>query len=93
MRAKKFIKGVKAFLRLGDYKVEGKKKAIKDLLKKLSRRKIVVKKMLEGSLEKGRKKELKEELEILTLEIKKGKKILYKLYAKTNLKEGITNGK
>ena len=92
MSVKKFVKNVKTFLGLGDYKIEGKKKAVKDLLKKLNRRKTDVKKQLEGSLDKKRKKELKEELDIISLEIKKGKEILYKLYAK-KLKKGTNNGK
>lgn len=87
MSFKKFIKSVVTSLELGDYKVEGKKKAIKDLLKKLNKRKQNLKKSLEKASEKKEQKELKEELEILSLEIKKGKEILYKLYAKNKKKD------
>jgi len=87
MSFKKFLKSVITSLELGDYKVEGKKKAIKDLLKKLNRRKQNLKKSLEKASEKKQQKELKEELEILSFEIKKGKKILYKLYAKNKKKD------
>jgi len=87
MSFKKFIKSVITSLELGDYKVEGKKKAIKDLLKKLNKRKRNLKKSLEKSSDKKQQKELKEELEILSFEIKKGKEILYKLYAKNKKKD------
>lgn len=87
MSFKKFIKSVVTSLELGDYKVEGKKKAIKDLLKKLNKRKGNLKKSLESNLDKQGQKEVKEELEILSLEIKKGKEILYKLYAKNKKKD------
>ncbi len=91
MSFKKFVKSVKNSLGLGDYKVEGKKKAIKDLLKKLNKRKSSIKKRLKESLEKKVKKELKEELEIVSIEIKKGKEILFKLYSKKTNK-GSENG-
>ena len=82
MSLKKFIKSVQNSLGLGDYKVEGKKKAVKDLLKKLNKRKSEIKKQLKESSSKKEKKELKEELEIVSVEIKKGKEILFKLYSK-----------
>ena len=87
MSVKKFIKSVITSLGLGDYKVEGKKKGIKDLLKKLNKRKQNLKKSLEKGSDKKQQKEMKEDLEILTLEIKKGKEILYKLYSKKNKKD------
>jgi len=87
MSFKKFIKSVITSLELGDYQVEGKKKAIKDLLKKLNKRKSNIKKSLEKTSEKKQQKELKEELEILSFEIKKGKKILFKLYTKNKKKD------
>ena len=87
MSVKKFIKKVITSLGLGDYKVEGKKKAIKDLLKKLNKRKQTLKKSLEKASDKKQQKELKEELDILSLEIKKGKEILYKLYDKNKKKD------
>ena len=84
MNIKKFIKKVQNSLGLGDYKVEGKKKAVKELLKKLLERKREVKKTLEKASDKKNRKDLQEELEIVSLEIKKGKEILSKLYAKKN---------
>lgn len=82
MGVKKFIKSVKKFLNLGDLEVEGKKKSVKELLKQLNKRKRGIKKQFDSNIDKKEKKELNEELEILTVEIKKGKAILYKLYAK-----------
>jgi len=82
MGIKKFIKSVQSTLGLEDYKKEGKKKSLKDLLKKLTKRKKSIIVLLETSLDKKEKNGLKEELEIITLQIKKGKKILYRLYSK-----------
>lgn len=81
MGIKKFIKKVKNTLGLDAYAVEGKKKSLKDLLKKLRERKRKINKSLEASLGKKEKKELQEELEIVSLQIKKGKKILHELYS------------
>ncbi len=82
MGFKKFIKSVKSTLGLKDFNQEGKKKSLKELLKKLNSRKKSITASLEATQDKKEKKELKEELDIVTLQIKKGKKILYKLYAK-----------
>jgi len=81
MGIKKFIKSVKHTLGLNDYGIEGKKKSLKDLLKKLNSRKKSINKSLETTLKKKEKKELKEELEIVSCQIKKGKKILHDLYS------------
>ncbi len=82
MGIKKFIKNVKHTLGLNDYGVEGKKKSLKDLLKKLNSRKQSINKSLKSTLKKKEKKELEEELEIVFCQIKKGKKILHELYSK-----------
>ena len=81
MGIKKFIKKVKHMLGLNDYEIEGKKKSLKDLLKRLRERKRDINESLEASLVKKERKELKEELEIVSLQIKKGKKILHDLYS------------
>ena len=87
MSFKKFIKSVITSLELGDYKVEGKKKAIKDLLRKLDKRKNILKKSIEKNSDIKQQKELKEELDILLVEIKKGKEFLYKLDTKNKKKD------
>lgn len=81
MGLKKFIKQAKHTLGLDNCAVEGKKKSLKALLKKLNSRKKSIHKSLESSLGKKERKELKEELEIVSLQIKKGKKILRELYS------------
>lgn len=80
MGIKKFIKKVKSTLGLTDYEVENKKKALKDLLKKLNSRKKSINNSLKDELKKKDKKDLDEELEIVKCQIKKGKKILHDLY-------------
>ena len=80
MNIKKFIKSVKSTLGLKGFNQEGKKKSLKELLKKLNKRKKSITSFLKRSLDKKKEKELKEELDIISLQIKKGKKILYKLY-------------
>jgi len=80
MGIKKFIKKVKSTLGLTDYEVESKKKGLKNLIRKLNSRKKSINKSLEGSIKKREKKELEEELAIVSCHIKKGKKILHDLY-------------
>ncbi|WP_309496096.1 hypothetical protein [Sulfurovum sp.] len=82
MGIKKFIKKVQSTLGLSDYEVESKKKALKDLLKKLNGRKTSINKSLKSDMKKKEIKELEEELAIVTCQIKKGKKILHDLYSK-----------
>jgi hypothetical protein len=81
MGIKKFIKNVKHTLGLNNYGIEGKKKSLKDLLKKLNNRKKNIKKSLDADIKKKEKKELEEELLIISSQIKKGKKILHDLYS------------
>jgi len=76
MGIKKFITSVQSSLGLKDNKKVSKKKALKDLLKKLKIKKISVMKSLRGSLGKKEKKELQEDLDILSLQIKKAEKLL-----------------
>ena len=83
MGIKKFIKNVKHTLGLNDYGIEGKKKSLKDLLKKLNSRKKSIKKSLETASKKD-KKELNEELEIISCQIKKTI-----LSGKVNVMDGI----
>ena len=81
MNITKFITGVIESLGLDEFKKAGKKKSVKNLLKKLHARKEKIGKSLEKKLAKKEKKELTEELDIISLQIKKGKKILDKLNA------------
>ncbi len=79
MGIKKFIESVKESLRLDEFEKLGKKKSIKRLLEKLRSRKDILDKVPKKKLDKKEKKELKEELAIISLQIKKGEKILEQL--------------
>ena len=76
MGIKKFITSIQSSLSLKENRKMSKKKALKDLLKKLHIRKKFVMKSLEGSLGKKEKKEMEEDLDIISLQIKKGEKLL-----------------
>ncbi len=85
MGVAKFINSVKESLGLDEFKKKGKKKSISSLLKKLNARKEKIEKSLSIKVEKKDKKavkELKEELAIVSVQIKKGNKILDKLNTK-----------
>lgn len=79
MNIAKFIGSVKESLGLDEFKKEGKKRSVKNLLKKLNARKEKIGKSLRRKLDKKEKKELEEELDIISLQIKKGEKILDQL--------------
>ena len=79
MGIKKFINSVKESLGLDEFENTGKKKSIKRLLEKLKARKEILNKVPKKKLNKKEKRELKEELAIITLQIKKGEKILDEL--------------
>ena len=81
MGIKKFIAMVMESLGLDEFENTGKKKSIKRLLEKLKSRKEILNKVPKKKLDKKEKKELKEELAIITLQIKKGEKILDELNA------------
>jgi len=76
MGIKKFIESVKESLGLDEFEKVGKKKSIKRLLEKLRSRKDILDKVPKKKLSKKEKTELKEELAIISLQIKKGEKIL-----------------
>ena len=78
MGIKEFIKKVKSTLGLSEYEVKNKKKSLKDLLVKLNDRKKSINKLLEVPMNKKDKKNLEEELKIVSCQINKGKKILDK---------------
>ena len=79
MSIKKFIESVKASLNLEGFEKRGKKKSVKRLLEKLRSRKEILNSVHEKRLSKKELKELKEELTIISLQIKKGEKILDEL--------------
>lgn len=82
MSIKKFIESVRNSLNLDGFEEKGKKKSIKRLLEKLELRKKILNNTAKKNLTKKEKKELKEELAIITLQIKKGNKLLDELNTK-----------
>ena len=79
MGINKFINSVKESLGLDEFEKSGKKKSIKHLLEKLKSKKKILDKIEKKKLDKKGKKELNEELAIITLQIKKGEKLLDEL--------------
>ena len=79
MGIKHFIKNAQSTLGLKDFKKEKKKKSLNALLKSLKSRKKTMIHTLESSLKKKEIKEFQEEIDILSLQIRKGEKLLYDL--------------
>ncbi len=83
MGIKKFINSVKESLGLDEFEKAGKKKSIKRLLEKLRARKEILDQTPKKKLGKKELKALKEEKAIISLQIKKGEKILDELNSKS----------
>ncbi|PIF04152.1 MAG: hypothetical protein CSA86_03390 [Arcobacter sp.] len=80
MGMKKFVESVKELLDIDDVKKKNKKRAIRNLLKKLIIRKEDIRLKLENKkISKKEKKFLLEELDIIDVHIEKGEKIIKKL--------------
>jgi len=79
MGIKHFIINAKSTLKLKDFKKENKKRSLNALLKSLKSRKKMITNDLESSLKKKEIKEFQEEIDILSLHIRKGEKLLYDL--------------
>ena len=97
MGIKKFIESVQRSLNLDTFEKKGKKKSLKRLLDKLKARKEILHKVPKKKLDKKEKKAYKEELAILSLQIKKAEKILEELNSchsdKRKNSKGENNGK
>ena len=81
MGIKKFIEDAKKSLKLGKFKKNGKKESLERILEKLRSKKKILDKSIKEKQGKKEEKELKEELEIITLHIDKGEKLLRQLSA------------
>ncbi|SMP88908.1 hypothetical protein SAMN06314019_10533 [Epsilonproteobacteria bacterium SCGC AD-311-C15] len=81
MSVKKFIDSIAEYLQLDNFVISGKKKAIKDLLKKLKKRRLKIFESIRNAPYED-DTELQEELAIIALQIKKGEKILTRLNQK-----------
>ena len=79
MGIKKFITTVTESLGLDVSETTKKKKALKILIKKLGAKKRELKKSLKITVSKKERKELEEEYKIVSIQLKKGVKILQKL--------------
>lgn len=79
MSAKKFITKVTEFLGLEVMETTKKKKTLKKIIKNLDNKKRQIKKSLNKKISKKRKKLLEEEYEIVSIHLKKGRKLLHKL--------------
>jgi len=80
MSVKKYLQNVAGKLGIDlSSKDESKKKSLKLLLRKLSERSKEIKKEIKKETKKEKQKDLNEELEIITIQRKKGVKILKEL--------------
>lgn len=73
MRTKKLIGKIVDFLNLKNFTLSGKKRALKELLKKLKEKRIILLKELKKERSPEEEKALNEELGILSLHISKAR--------------------
>lgn len=76
MKVKSFIEKIKAYLDLHKFEKKGKKKSVAILLEKLKSKHSEISQKLKENRDQ---KELQEELDIISIHIKKAEKILEKL--------------
>ena len=79
MGVKKFITSVLKSLNMKSFELQSKKKSLKTLLAKLKKRRVKILSELEFETNQEKRKPIKEELELITFHIEKGKKKLNKL--------------
>lgn len=79
MGTKKFITKVTELLGLEVTETTKKKKTLKQLIKNLEKKKGQINKSLNKKINKKRKKILEEEYEIVSIHLKKGRKLLHEL--------------
>lgn len=79
MGAKKFITKLTEFLGLEVMESTKKKKTLKKIIRNLENKKIQIHKSLDKKINKKRRKLLEEEYEIVSIHLKKGKKLLHEL--------------
>jgi hypothetical protein len=76
MEIKKLIKSIKSAFDIKVPKDESKKNKLKELIKELKIKRIELKKKMKNKKNKHRKDEFQEDCDIITLQIKKSKRIL-----------------
>ena len=79
MGVKKFIQGVLESLDMKNFELQSKKKSLKTLLSKLKKRRVKILSELEYEMDQKKRVLIKEELNLITFHIEKGKKKLNKL--------------
>ena len=79
MGVKKFINSVVKSLNMESFELKSKKKSLKTLLGKLKKRRVKILSELEYEMEQEKRVLIKEELDLITFHIEKGKKKLNKL--------------
>ena len=79
MGVKKFITGVLESLNMKSFELQSKKKSLKTLLSKLKKRRVKILSELEYETDQEKRVLIKEELDLITFHIEKGKKKLNKL--------------
>ncbi len=82
MNIKKFIQSVGESLGLEEFKKSGKKKSVKNLVKKLKEKKEITENLLKTTLSAKEKEEKEEDLKIILCHLKKSNKIIDKLTTK-----------
>lgn len=71
MGVKKLVKKIAKFLNISDFKVKGKRKALRRLLCKLKKKRLQTLKELLNEGDKKKEKELQEELHLIAFHIEK----------------------
>ena len=79
MGVKKFIRGVLESLNMESFELQSKKKSLKTLLSKLKKRRVKILSELEYEMDQEKRALIKEERDLITFHIEKGKKRLNKL--------------
>ena len=78
MNSSKFIQKLKELFDITPHEDESNKKTIKELIKKLKLRHIVLKKELKSEIDVTKREALKDSIQIIKKQINKGKEILDK---------------
>ena len=86
MGVKSFINKVASNLGIDTFESSNKKKSIKELLKKLKKRRLELLKSMKKEKNKESLIQMQEDLDITSLQIRKGKKILNNLKKEKNSK-------
>ena len=79
MGAKKVIERIANFLEITNFTINGKKRSLKELLKKLKHKRLEILRALKKECSDEEVQKLTDELELITFHIKKAKKKLAEL--------------